>query len=151
MDIFEEISKDLVQYLNDRKAVKEQKLDHSHGHVMLLISDLIEILGITTATEIIECLGEWGYQLNNKGLQKYLSLLKHLKLIKRKLNADQTYYVSGTSQALIRFDFVPGTKNRDRERIKRVIREGLSTNDERRMKVYRRDLANRSRGRLPHV
>jgi hypothetical protein len=152
-EIFEDISKDLIRYVRKRskKIPKEQKLDNSHGHEMFLISDLIEIIGITTDKEIIECLQEWGYTVDKKKLNKYLSLLKHLKLIKRKLDADQTYWVSVTPLALIRFDFIAGAKDRDRDRIKLNIRKALSENDERRMKVYRRELLRRSGPRRRHV
>jgi hypothetical protein len=154
LDVFEDMSKELVQYTVDRAATKpkEKILDStSHGHKMLLIADLVDLIGITTATEIMECFSLWELKLDKKVVQRYLSLLEHLKLIQTKLYSDQTYFLSSSTSALIRYDFKPGTTVRDRGRIKTIIRTALSASDQRRIKVYKRELLRRA-GRGPgHV
>jgi hypothetical protein len=154
IDVFEDMSKELVQYTLDRglTSPRERTLDCvSHGHKMFLTADLIDVIGITTATEISECLSLWNYEVDKKTLNRYLSLLEHLGLLKRKLYSNQTYYLSGSISALIRYDFTPDTKVRDRERIKAIIRAAFSEKDERRMKIYERELLGRSRRRRRHV
>lgn len=149
-DIFDEMSKELIEYVRERTTAtpKERLLDrNSHGHGMFLIADLIDILGITTATEILDCLNLWGYSSDAKQLKKYLFLLQHLKLVKRKLHSNQTYFLSGIESPLIRYDFYPNAKIRDRERIKTTLRAALFERDKRRMKVYQRELSKRTVGR----
>jgi hypothetical protein len=151
---FEDMSKELVQYVIERTAAapKERSLDKSsNGHTMFLIADLIDIVGITTATEIIECLSLWEYGVDNKRLQKYLFLLEHLKLIKRKLYSNQIYYLSGGASPLIRYDFTDNAKTTDRERIKTLLRGALLKKDPRRMRVYKNELSTASKGRQRHV
>jgi hypothetical protein len=151
-DVFKDMSEELVQYVLDRTIPKERVIDQdSDGHTMFLIADLIDLIGITTATEIIECLSEWSYKVDKKILKKYLSLLEHLKLIKQKLYSDQTYYLSGSSAPLIRYDFSHGAKARDRDRIKALIRAALLKSDPRRMKVYQRELTRPSKRKGRHV
>jgi hypothetical protein len=151
-DVFQDMSKELIQSVADRSTPKERIIDRvSNGHTMFLIADLVDVIGITSATEIIECLSLWGYSIDPKKLKKYLSLLEHLVLIKQKRYSDQIYYLSGASAPLIRYDFVPGTKLRDRDRIKSLVRATLFRSDQRRMKVYQRELKRPSKGKRPHV
>jgi hypothetical protein len=59
LDVFEDMSQVLVQFVLDRGAAapKEQLLNKSSiGHTMFLIADLVDLVGITTGTEITECL-----------------------------------------------------------------------------------------------
>jgi hypothetical protein len=153
-DVFEDMSKDLARYARKRARAlpKEQLLDAtSHGHTMFLIADLIDVIGITSATEILTCLSLWNYSISAKTLRKYLILLEHLQLLKRKLYSDQVYYLSVSTSALIRYDFLPDTKLRDRERLKTTIRTALLKSDQRRMKVYQRELLGRTPSRGRHV
>jgi hypothetical protein len=153
-DVFEDMSKELVKRAlgHASKKAKERTLNKkSDGHTMFLIADLIDLLGITKATEIMECLSIWNYTVDKKKLKQYLSLLEHLGSTKRKPYSDQTYYLSVSTSPLIKYDFNPGTKVRDRDRIKALIRAGLSNTDPRRMRVYQRDLRARSWTRRSHV
>ena len=143
-DVFEDVSKELALYIHDRltAAPKEQTLNLvSNGHTMLMIADLIEMVGILTATEIMECLSSWGYSgVDKKKLNKYFSLLEHLKLIKSEPYSTQIYYLSNTTSPFIRYGFTPAAINRDRTRIKSIIRSALLKSDPRRMRVYQREL-----------
>ncbi len=64
---------------------------------MFLIADLIDILGISFSTEIVECLAEWGFDLGRKDLQKYLLLLERLQLVKKTPRSNQLYFLSRVS------------------------------------------------------
>ena len=71
-----DMSEELAQLLNDREqlGVSEQQLNQqSPSHTMLLIADLIDILGITTETEVSGCLTEWGYHIERQRLTQYIS------------------------------------------------------------------------------
>jgi len=154
VEVFEEMSKELTQYALERvsSAPKERTLNKdSDGHTMYLVADLVNIIGITTEKEIIQCLKLWGYDFHDKKLSKYLSLLEHLSVIRRELHSDQTYYLSEITSALIKYDFNPDAKVRDRDRIKALIRSSLSQNDEKRMKVFKRELLSKFRSRRHHV
>ena len=141
-EAFQDMSEELVQFIRTRSATtpKETKLDDSHGKRMLLIADLVDIIGITTETEIAECLSTLGYSPTRRDLQRYFTLLSHLELVKKKPYSDQTYYLGNGSKALVRFDYQPGAKVRDRARIKSLIRASLTIAEPRRMRVYEREL-----------
>ncbi len=145
---FEYLSKDLIEYIKKRRAAsgKERLLNpDSYGHTMLLIADFIFMIGITTATEISECLSAWKYAINKNTLRKYLVLLEHLKLVKRKLHSTTTYYLSTSKSPFIRYDFLLDAKVRDLDRIKNSIRTAISTRDQRRKRLFERELLGRNR------
>jgi len=151
---FEDMSKDLVQLLVKRatESARVRKLDvTSHGHIMLLIADLVELIGITIATELIECLSEWGIPVDRLRLQKYVYLLKHLHLITTQSNASQTYYLSKASAGFIHYAFIPNTVARDRARIKSLIRQALTSRDERRTRILQRHIERQSKWARPNV
>jgi hypothetical protein len=150
-DVFEDMSKELTQYVLERTGMtaKEEVLNKaSNGHTMFLIADLVDIIGITTETEIIECLSLWDYEVDKKEIQKYLFLLAHLELINRKPYSNQIYYLGGLASPLIRYGFSREAKNRDRDRIKILLRAAL---DPRRMKVYQKELSRPSKRKRRHV
>jgi len=94
---FKDMSDDLTKFLIHRKAswTNERRLNvNSHGHTMLLIADLVDLIGITFGAELIECLSVWNLTVDRRQLQKYVSLLTHLRLIATKPNSSQTYYFS---------------------------------------------------------
>jgi hypothetical protein len=145
-----DMSKELVALLNEkgRTAIKEQTLSKkSPGHAMFLIADLVEIVGISFVAEIVECLTEWGFDVDRDKVLRYLLLLEHLQLTKTERRSNQVYYLSRVSTPLISHAFIPGAKIRDRDRWKNLIRGSLAKSDERRMAVYRRDLKDQARRR----
>ncbi len=143
LEALNDMSEELAQFLIDREklGVTEQRLDReSHAHTMLLMADLIDILGITTETEITQCFKGWGYELDRRHLTQYISLLEHLKIIKLLPYSTQKYYVSRVASTYIRYDFNPGATLRDRERATSIIRTALPARDPRRSKLFERYL-----------
>jgi hypothetical protein len=131
---FYDLDRDLCKVLRDREqsATKERKINlASHGHVMLLIADLVDMIGITSPREIIECLAQWNHIIDLKQLRKYLSLLEHLLLVKRVPNSNQLYYLSRRS-----YNFIKWASIGDRDRVKASIRDSLAKSDERRMRIF---------------
>jgi hypothetical protein len=150
---FEEMSKDITQYALERvsSAPKERTLNkNSDGNTMYLVADLINIIGISTAKDIIECLKLWGFELHDQKLNKYLFLLEHLDIIRREFHSDETYYLSKMSTTFIKYDFNPDAQARDRVRIKNLIRSSLYLNDEKRRRVFKQ-LLSQSPERRRHV
>jgi len=144
-DEFDDMSEELAKLLmeRERSAVKQPQLGNSHGHIMLLVADLIEMLGITIETEISECLTAWGYDINREKLHKYLFLLEHLLLITKLNKSNQTYYLGRARSVFVAHSFKQGVAVRDRDGIKALLRLALPTRDERRAKIYEKQLAKR--------
>lgn len=153
LDEFEDMSQELTRLLIEREhsAVKKPQLSSSHGHLMLLIADLIEILGITIETEISECLSVWGYNISREQLHKYFFLLEHLLLITRLNKSNQTYYLGRARSVFIAHGFKHGAGVRDRDGIKALLRLALSGRDPRRAKIYEKHLAKRPKRGALHV
>jgi hypothetical protein len=141
-DVFEDMSRELTELIVERTSPKEKTFDKtSDGHTMFLIADLINLIGITNESEILESLAFWGYTLNSERFKKYISLLKHLKLIRIRPYSNQIYYLSNSNIPLIMYDFLPHAKNRDRERIKNALRKSLLEKDQRRKRIYQQELS----------
>ena len=107
---------------------------------MLLLADLIDILGITLEKELMHCLSEWDLKLNRKQFTRYTYLLEKLTIIETIDFSGQTYFLSTGRHTFIRYDFLPGTRNRDRDRIKRLFRDTLRARDPKRAGVFERYL-----------
>ncbi|HWC96498.1 MAG TPA: retron St85 family effector protein [Candidatus Sulfopaludibacter sp.] len=137
LDVFRDLSEELCEVLQCREDdhVKEPTLDlKSHGHAMLMVADLIDIVFATTMTDIQECLRALGRDVDKSTLQKYLFLLEDLKLIKEEyLNGP--FYVTGGGGPYIAYDYNPGAEVKNRERAKILIRETL---DEKRARILKR-------------
>lgn len=119
LETFKECSSELSDLLIHREegATQESIITDSHGHHMLLVADLVDIIGIVTQEDISDCLAQWDYHCKPEQLQKYLSLLQSLNLLRLFPYSSQQYFVSSIPGPFIRYDFVPGTTVRDRARI----------------------------------
>ena len=145
---FKDLSLELLTLIQNRSnaAPQQEILDpKSPGHTMFLIADLIDIVGISFRTEIIECLTHWEYTIDLEWVNKYLSLLEHFKLVRREPLSNQTYYLSRAQFPYIKYAFNPGAVAVDRERLKILIRSSLKVSDRRRADVLRRDIEDRTR------
>jgi hypothetical protein len=107
----------------------------------------VGIFGISFAGELVECLTTLKFDVDRAKLQKYLLLLERLELIKKTPRSNQLYYLSRSSTPFISLAFIRGTKIRDRDRLRTLIRGSLAVGDERRMTVYRNDLDEQSKRR----
>lgn len=138
--VFDELCEEIGGLLEARQAgqKKEHSLDlNSHGHAMLMVADLIDIVFASTRTEIQECLKALGRSIDKSTLQKYLFLLKDLKIIEEEyLNG--SFYISEGCGPYIAYDFLTGAQVNNRERAKFLIRSKL---DGTRARILRRRLA----------
>jgi hypothetical protein len=139
LDVFKELSEELCDVLQHREddQLKEPTLDlRSHGHLMLMVADLIDIIFAATMTDIQDCLRAFENEVDKSTLQKYLFLLENLKIIREEyLNG--SFYVSGGGGPYIAYDFNAGAKIKDRDRAKFLIRSNL---DETRTRILKRYL-----------
>lgn len=139
---FETMATDLTLFMESRSSShpKEQRLDRKkHGHVLLLIADLIGIPGVVTITEVDDCLRGLGLKLDKKQLNCYISLLESMSFIKEVRRSNQKFYVSKNPMSFVRYAYRPEASLKDRTRIKSNIRAAL---DERRTAVLRNFMQN---------
>ncbi len=131
---FEDMVQDITEVLAQRAttAPKEQRLNlSSHGHRMLFLVDMVEVLGLASETDLADCLSVLGIDLCRGELKKYLRLVKLLKLVNVWRYTDQTYYANSMAResGFIRYGFVAGTKLRDRDRIRSNVRREMAHNN----------------------
>jgi hypothetical protein len=141
-EAFYDMDRDLTGLLKKREGeiVKEKTITlSSPGHIMLMIADLVDMIGITMSTELIECLSLLDLPVDRKQMDKYISILDHSRLIKVKRNSNQTYLI-GRGRSFIAYSFRAGARVNDRTRIKTLIREALTLSDERRIRVLKTHL-----------
>jgi hypothetical protein len=140
LEVFKDLSEDICATLERRqreRGTNEHTLDlKSHGHAMLMVADLVDIVVAATLTDIQDCLKVLGRNVQRSTLQKYLFLLKNLQLIGEE-QLDDSFYVSQGGGPYIAYGFMDGTKVKDRERAKYLIRSKLSGT---RARVLRRHL-----------
>jgi hypothetical protein len=125
---FGEMARGLTAFLSkrDKSRRKQHGLDkEKHGHALLLVADLIAMAGVATTTDIADCLGGLGFDLRNKQLSRYLSLLESMSFISRVLRSNQAFYVSQSSKSYIRYAYGPSARLRDAKSIKTAIRAAL--------------------------
>ncbi len=125
---FREMADGLTKFLVSRDSlhVKEQSFDNKkHGHVLLMVADLIGIAGVATTTDIGNCLKVLGCGSQNVELERYVSLLESMSFVTRAFRSNQTFYVSPIAKSFIRYAYEPGASLRDQKRIKTAIRAAL--------------------------
>ncbi len=136
----EDMRDDLTTLLLERArdAAKERRLNiHSHGHRMLLMADLVDILGMASENELAECMGVWWRGTSRQEIQKYTWILECLGVIEKWLYSSQRYFVSRREHPFVHYDFAPDTRLRDRDRIKALIRRQMAEASDRWAKAYK--------------
>jgi hypothetical protein len=142
LEVFKDLSEEIFEILQSRQRTlqKERSLDlTSHGHAMLMVADLIDIVFVATITDVQDCLRILGREIDRSTLQKYLFLLTDLKIIEEEY-LDGSFYVSGGREPYIAYDFLPGSAMKDRGGAKVLIRKGLEGT---RARILRRILKQR--------
>jgi hypothetical protein len=109
----------------------------SHGHAMLMVADLIDIVFAATMTDIQECLQALGKDIDESVIRKYLFLLEHLNIITQEY-LDGSFYVTTGSGPYIGFDFKADARFMNRERAKISIRKNLNKTRARILRRYLR-------------
>jgi hypothetical protein len=126
--VFKDLSEEICDILQHREETnpKEQSFNlKSHGHAMLMIADLIDFVFAATMTDIQDCMKGLGRPVDKSDLQKYLFLLKDLKIIGEEyLNG--SFYVSEGRGPYIAYDFKDGAQVKNRERAKFLVRSNLA-------------------------
>jgi hypothetical protein len=125
---FREMADGLTKFLVSRDSLhaKEQSFDNKkHGHVLLMVADLIGIAGVATTTDIGNCLRVLGCDSQYAELERYVSLLESMSFVTRAFRSNQTFYVSPIAKSFIRYAYEPGALLRDQKRIKTAIRAAL--------------------------
>lgn len=143
LESFEDLSKGVEDVLlgRERTAPSEQKLRlESHGHSMLVIADLIDIIGITSVREITSCLNALGDDVGRAVRERYLFLLERLEIIKKIKYNNQVYYVTNGRGPFVRYDFKEEAEIKDRSRAKALIRSALGETDLTRARILRNHL-----------
>ena len=126
---FREIAEGLTRFLKSRaKSLPKQQAFNInlHGHVLLMITDLIETAGVATSTDIARCLEALGGQANRKDLNRYLSLLESMSFIANAHRSNEDFFVPGSSRRFIRYAYQPGVVLKERTKIVCSIRNNLS-------------------------
>jgi hypothetical protein len=140
-----EMADGITEFLiaRDKSHPKEQSFDRSkHGHVLLIVADLIRIAGVTTTTDISSCLKELGSDSDQAQMARYFWLLESMSFIKLVRRSSQTFYVTNSSKSFMRYAYQPGVSLRDQNRIKAAIRSSLEPI---RKKVLAKSLAKATR------
>jgi hypothetical protein len=119
IDTLDAVEREINKILSKKsKTTVFQKSDH--GHLMLLIADLVVLNVIILQSEIQEILVQLGIAITPQALKKYLFLLDQLKLIKQKRYGNVDYYINlmgGNEYAF----YAPRTPM-DRSRLRTLLR-----------------------------
>lgn len=138
----EAVEKIIDQIAPDMKALEGERAFQSsdHGHLMLLIADLVELAGATTESEIQTLLGTWKIEINSNQFKQFQFLLENLKLIQRKKYGNKTYLLPiRARKSYIKYppEVSGKVKVIDRLRFRDLLRKALPA-DRDRAGVYKR-------------
>lgn len=135
-DVVSGITEDIEKYLN--KLPKTNKFDSiNHGHIMILLTDLIDIALAAKFNEIRNWLDLLGLDNDYSLLQKYLFTLVKLELIKE-VNHGDVYYIINEQKEYLEFNLT-NNKPFDRMRIKAEMSRYYKEHDNRRLYVISYD------------
>ncbi len=107
------------------------------GHVMLLMLDLLNVILLATADEIITCLKLLGINLKHPEVDQRLSLLTSLKLVVKKPYGHNVYYLTAHNRPWLNWGYAKSATVRDVERWKLQFAEHYSKNIPRKMKAWK--------------
>jgi hypothetical protein len=121
-DTCDEIEKEITKVLK-RKPKTTAFRDDDHGHLMLLIADLVALSVVCLQQDIQELLNSFGFSIKPSGLRKYLFLLHELGLISTFHYGNVDYHVnlSGKTEYVDYASKAP----MDRPRLRALLREDL--------------------------
>jgi hypothetical protein len=123
----DEIEREIEKILTGRpKSAAFKKNDH--GHLMLLIADLVALNVVILQHEIQELLSELGVAIKLQELKKYLFLLDQLSLLSASRYGNVDYYVNQTG-ATEYISYAPKAPT-DRSRLRNLLRKDLPLSPE---------------------
>ena len=118
----DEVDREIKEILR-RKAKTTTFRKDDHGHIMLLIADLVTLSVIILQREILRILNQLGIEITSQSLKKYLFLLDQLHLITARRFGKVDYYtdlVGGREYV----SYAPRTPM-DRLRLRALLRRDL--------------------------
>jgi hypothetical protein len=121
-DTLDEIVK-AVQSTLSKKPRTSSFHREDHGHLMLLVADLVKLNVVSLQTEILEMLKGLGIPVEKQSLVKYLYLLEQLGLISAEPYGHLVYYVSpARAPDHIRYALKAPASTADRSRLRSLLR-----------------------------
>jgi len=119
-DTLDQVEKEIEQILAKRPKRTPFQAD-DHGHLMLLIADLVALNVIASKIDLQEQLRGIGLRIEHNQLKKYLFLLDRLQLISAFQYGHSEYYINVTGGPdYVHYGPRPST---DRARLRTLIRE----------------------------
>jgi hypothetical protein len=118
-DTLEEVEKEIQKILKKKPKTTVFR-NNDHGHVMLLIADLVTLNVVVVQKELNGLLAGLGIKIVSSDLKKYLFLLNQLALISTFHYGNVDYYlgISGSPEYV---DYAPKTPM-DRSRLRALLR-----------------------------
>ena len=118
----DEVDREIKEILRRKSKTTTFRKD-DHGHMMLLIADLVTLSVIILQREILKILNQLGIEITSQSLKKYLFLLDQLHLITARRFGKVDYYtdlVGGHEYV----SYAPKTPM-DRPRLRALLRKDL--------------------------
>lgn len=138
-DTLDEVERE-IQKILAKKPKETAFRKNDHGHLMLLIADLVALNVVILQSEIHELLREVGVSITVRQLKKYLFLLDRLALISDFRYGNVDYYTNLTG-ATEYVRYAPKTPV-DRSRLRTLLRKDLSltTEKSRALEAFKRQM-----------
>jgi len=122
VDTLEEVEKEIQKIISEKPRTTAFRAD-DHGHLMLLIADLITLNVVILQQELQEILSSLGILIKTSELKKYLFLLSQLALISTIHYGNVEYYLDQPGKPEY-MDYAPKTPT-DRPRLRTLLRADL--------------------------
>jgi hypothetical protein len=121
-DTLDEVEKEIQKILRKKSKTTAFRTD-DHGHLMLLIADLVALNVVVLQQELQGILKSLGISISSSELKKYLFLLTQLTLISTFHYGNVDYYINSSGKPEY-VDYAPKTPT-DRSRLRSLLREDL--------------------------
>jgi hypothetical protein len=125
---FREMAEEITKFLKarDKARANNQSFDkEKHGHVLLMVADLIGVAGVATKTDLTACLSKLGCPSDHPHPDRYLSLLESMSFIKRVRRSNQSFYVPADARRFIKPAYRTDAVLKEQTKIKSAIRAGF--------------------------
>ena len=138
-DTLDEVDQKVRKIITKKPKETRFRRDH-HGHLMLLLADLIALNVIISQKELKTILQDLSVAIRANDLKKYLFLLDQLGLITAYRYGNLDYYINTAGGA--EYIFYAPKLHADRSRLRSLLREDLplSTGKSKALEAFRRRL-----------
>jgi hypothetical protein len=132
-----DISKEIIAKVSNQP--KGTKFDSNiPGHLILFISDLINIMRVIIIKDVIQVLRGFGLNIDRSDVQKYIFILRKMGLVVERPRGRNRYYVASRDDAFIEYGFRSGAYANKRDRWKFLFYEWYEEVDERKKDILER-------------